>query len=447
MRGRWIGACLLVAALDAQYAGAQDLTLTATAGLDGVGRPGRWAPVRVTVENQGADVNGALVIEWGTTRLTHAVALPAPSRRDFELYIRSDDARDVIGVRLESSGRVVKTTEAPVRLAGNDERLTACVGSPVSPSGEPVDCSLALSPAGLPRSWRGYDAVDRVEVSSASLDLAGEPRRALDLWRRVRQVEEAGNAAPASGLVPPPMAPARRVRSTLAMYVVAISGIGLLVRRRSRRGAVRYAVIAGAVMAGSAAALATGWSAPVVIRHATLLEQFDGAAGGILRSRASLEFPADGEFAIRPSLADTALDARPTREEPLEQRFDVEGYPVVSGRFGLGATQPVAIEASGDMRVLDIAREQGMTRVVNASAHELRDCEFPPGFPVRTLESLPPGGYIETAAPISGSDPIVTCRFSGVPLDFIDTSRPVVTDGTTIAVYHLLPAGTSDDPR
>jgi hypothetical protein len=439
VRGGRIGACLLLlAALSAPHAAAQDLTLTATAGLDGLGRPRRWAPVHVTVDNRGTDVSGTLVVEWGTTRLTQAVAVPAPSRRDFELYIRSDDARDVIVVRLESSGRVVSTTEVPVRLAGIDERLTACVGSPSSTGSESVECSLALSPAALPRSWRGYDAVDRVEVGPGSLDVAGERRNALELWRRVRQVEDAGNAAPASGLVPPATVPADRVRTTLALYVVAISGIGFgVIRRRSRRGLLRYALIGGVVIAGSAAAMATGGSTPVTIRHATVVQQFDGAPGAILQSRPMAEFPASGDYAIRPSLSDTAFDSRRGREDPLEQQFDVEGYPLVSGRYGLGGTQAFSIEAAGDVRVLDVVREQGTTRVVNVSAYELRDCEFPSGFPERSLGSFPPGAHVETTQPITGSDPVVACRFSGVPLDFTETSRPVVTDGTTIAVYHL----------
>jgi hypothetical protein len=156
------------------------------------------------------------------------------------------------------------------------------------------------------------------------------------------------------------------------------------------------------------------------------------------------EFPASGNFAIRPSLPDTAFDTRRGREDPLEQPFDADGYPLVSGRYGLGSTQAFSIEAAGGVRVLDIVRAQGSTRVVNVSRYELRDCEFPSGFPERVLGSFPPNAHVETAEPITGSDPIVACRFSGLPLDFSDPSRPVVTNGTTIAVYHL-PA--ADEPR
>jgi hypothetical protein len=445
VRGGRIGACLLLlAALGAPHAAAQDLTLTATAGLDGLGRPGRWAPVHVTVDNRGTDITGALVVEWGRTRLRHAVAVPSPSRRDFELYIRSNDARDVIVVRLESSGRVVGATEVPMRLAGFDERITACIGSSSS-AGTESACSVSLSPAALPRSWRGYDAVDRIEVATGALNFAGEPRHAVELWRRVRQIEDAGNTAPASGLVPPARSPADRVGTTLALYLAAISGIGFAaIRRRSRRGVRRYALTAGVVLAGSAAAMAAGRFTPITIRHATVLQQFDGVPGAILQSRAMAEFPANGNFAIRPSLPDTAFDTRRGREDPLEQPFDADGYPLISGRYGLGSTQDFSIEAAGGVRVLDIVREQSSTRVVNVSRYELRDCEFPSGFPERVLGSFPPNAHVETAEPITGSDPIVACRFSGLPLDFSDPSRPVVTNGTTIAVYHL-PA--ADEPR
>jgi hypothetical protein len=228
------------------------------------------------------------------------------------------------------------------------------------------------------------------------------------------------------------------------MYVAALGCIGLIVRRRPRRGVVRYLFIAAVVIAGSVAALAAGRSTPITIRHATVLQQFDGAAGGILQSRAMAEFPVNSDFAIRPSLMDTAFDLRPGRDVPLEQRFDADGYPVITGRFGLGGTQPFTIEASGDLQVFEVARVQGTTRVVNASAFELRGCEFPSGFSERTLESFPSGAQIEAAEPIAGADPMVACRFARLPLDFSDANRPVVTDGTTIAVYHLQPA---DDPR
>ena len=39
------------------------ITMTAEAGLDGVGRPGRWLPVHVAIDNRGDDITGHLTVE------------------------------------------------------------------------------------------------------------------------------------------------------------------------------------------------------------------------------------------------------------------------------------------------------------------------------------------------------------------------------------------------
>jgi hypothetical protein len=120
---------LLVALQVPSAAAAERLTMSADAGLGGVVRAGRWAPVRVDVDNRGQDVSGTLTIEWGKTTARRAVTIAAPARRSFQFYVRTGDVRDIMVVRLESGGRELQRLEKPVRIAGRDETIHLCVES------------------------------------------------------------------------------------------------------------------------------------------------------------------------------------------------------------------------------------------------------------------------------------------------------------------------------
>jgi hypothetical protein len=123
---RWLAAVLLAVLLETSGAAAQDVSLAARAGLGGLARPGRWAPVRIDVDSL-AGIDGRLVLEWGGSRVTRELRLVSGARRSVELYIRAADVRDVITIRLESAGRVLASTQASVRLVGLDDVVTVCV--------------------------------------------------------------------------------------------------------------------------------------------------------------------------------------------------------------------------------------------------------------------------------------------------------------------------------
>ena len=227
------------------------VTVKASAGLGGWCRPGRWAPVRVDVETRGGTsaeaAAGEIVVEWGDARVRRAMTLASPSHKQVELYIRTADPRDSITVRVLVADRELATTVTPVRLVAPAEPLTVCVAAVDTWSTSATACAATVNPESLPRSWRGYAAVDDVVWPSAGKPtLTAEQHIALDRWRVVQAIENAESTVPSAGDVTPAPHALRRASTAMLVYAAAL---GILVwplnRIRSRSLAV-YPVIAAA---------------------------------------------------------------------------------------------------------------------------------------------------------------------------------------------------------
>jgi hypothetical protein len=418
---------------------ADGLRLTATVGLDGIGRPGRWMPVRVTIDNQANDIDGELVVQWGHASTTHAIALPAPARRQFDLYVRTDDVRDEVVMRLRANGHDLARVDAPVRVVGVEAVVTACIGRPRPAAAPATACDATLDTDSLPRSWRGYDAADRVDLGADAAAAAPDQRRALALWRAIRRADDEGGVTPAAGLPSPAATPASHVRGTLTVYVVVLIRAGFFCHTRRSRVRWLAPVFAAIIVTGSAAADAIGRHSPVVVHHATVTEQFEGVPDALVSVRAIAEYPADGEFAVRVSSADAAIDAA-APDEAGDQRVDVNGHPVLLRSAGLGTTTGFTVEASNAFQPFEIARVAQAAVVTNASTSTLTGCEFPAGFAVPANGALAPGQSIraEQVQP----DSVIVCRFQGTALQFAEPSHAVAADGATTVVYHLAGPGT-----
>src|SRR5580765_3636296 len=91
--------------------------LQAKAGLSGMGRAGRFAPVRVLVENAGEDFTGEVVVGWGDAVVHRRVTLAAPARRQLDINIRTFNVRSAMTVQLRSRGVTLRSVVIPVRVA------------------------------------------------------------------------------------------------------------------------------------------------------------------------------------------------------------------------------------------------------------------------------------------------------------------------------------------
>jgi hypothetical protein len=437
----------LVAVSLSRPAAADGVRLQVQAGVGGVVRPSRWLPVRITLENSGADVSGELLVEWGEARLHRDVSLAAPSRLDLELYVRAGDVRSNVIVRLLVSGTAVATVRAPVRIAGDAEVLSLCV-APGGSSSTDVDCTVTLAPNALPRSARGYDAVDRVAfVGGAGSALAQDQRAALERWRWYHTLETEDLLSS----VPPPspaattsaQGPTASVLAAASVYLFALLAASTAwwqrLRPRYAYGCVVLVLVlasAGTVWAGR-----VGPGSAIVLRHATTVQQVADAS--LVTLRGSVEYPAFAQYALRSTVGDGALTDR--LAPVLEQWVDAAGFPVRRGTFGRGAREEVEFEGITSYAPFRVVATGDVVRVVNASDRPLSDCRFTEGFSRTGMGDLLPGAAVEARALGRPDGPFFVCEAGESPVSFVDPRFAVRSEGVTQVSVRLPVAAASGD--
>ncbi len=172
------------------------VTLTVQAGLDGFCKSNLWFPIRVTVENTGADVNARVQASYkndmnGQTTYGQDISLPATSRKEFFIYIHPDGTMRnfVVSVldgnkTLEKKNLNMNCTYDPVTFFGviADQPSTFTILNDVRPL-------MGLTRVGqlriedLPDQAQGWDALDALVISNVdtgTLD-AGQ-KQAMQLW-------------------------------------------------------------------------------------------------------------------------------------------------------------------------------------------------------------------------------------------------------------------------
>ena len=452
-RGSWPAAVrlVLVAALALgaapwPAAGAPP-TIEAEAGLGGVSRPGRWTPVRVVLQTTGDDIDGDLVVEWGESVVRRAVSLPAPSSKEFDVYIRASDPSGSMLIRFQpAAGSDAASVELPVSAARMDDTVTVCVTSAPA-SLLPPECTAILPPSRLPRSARGYDAADRVVwPSGEAVPLPADQAQALRQWETMRGLEGAGGFDPAPSLpsVLPGIARQSRAPAPLmlgaALYVGALVVIAAWLRTQRARVPAASAALALLVVMATAAAAAAGRTGPasaLVVHHVSKVQQMAGADAALVSMRAAAVFPSFNAFNLRASVTDGSLrlDVEGSRRE---ETFDDDGYPVLSGSYGLGARQVFSMEAVADVRPFEVSRQDGTVHIENTSGLELRDCRFADS----TLDrpsTLGPGARVEVAALEPPQLALVTCTTPESLVTFVSEGHSVITRGATTISLFLAP--------
>src|SRR5689334_8458572 len=82
--------CLSLCAIASR--GEAQVGLQVEAGLEGKIRPGRWAPVRVTVTNSGEPLNGRVAVGLPTAQTEMPLDLPTSANKRVETTIRPQAA-------------------------------------------------------------------------------------------------------------------------------------------------------------------------------------------------------------------------------------------------------------------------------------------------------------------------------------------------------------------
>ena len=433
-----VTAAVVLAPIGSAYAGT--LTLAAQAGLGGVGRASRWAPVHVSVDNTDRDFAGDIVVSWGDAVVRRALTLGSPARADVVMYIRSADVRDLVSVKLESHGVVLQSVDAAIRLQPGDAVVTLCVGATDGASTRD-DCAARISPAALPRSMRGYDAFDGVRWEGTTPGvLERDQQTAWEQWTAKRQLEKAGIIS----LAPRPL-PSAENSSAPAITTAAVGTLvylGVLIvtamatSRVRRRPLAVYGAIAAFAAAGSAAALAAGRVGPstsVVVTHSSRVEQLP-SGGSLVAMTATVQFPTFDRFELRARSTDAAM--WPQNGPRPELRFDEAGEPILAGVFGTASRQAITLEGVVAFSPFLVRRGDGSVTVVNSSAFDYHDCYVSDDLAKQPLGALRSGQALNVPQ-ASASNGVMSCTLTATPVEFGDPRHPVRVEGATDVVVHL----------
>jgi hypothetical protein len=370
------------------------------------------------------------------------VSLGSPSHKQFEIDIRTNDARDRIAVRLLAGGVEVAHTDVPVRLTRVDEDVTLCVTADDTSAAIPGDCTCIVPQRQLPHSWRGYDAATTWRsIESAQAPLPADRLNDLRKSDAVHALESTDTSAVALPAPPPADGPFDSSPSrTLAGYVGVLILGGALVRRLARRPWPFYATLVCLIGGGTAAALAVGRFGPgssIVVRHATVVQQFAGARYATVLMRGTIEYPSGGEFEITPVTTDAGFDA--LTGEDADSRIDENGYSLMTGSFGLGARQSFVAQSVIDSRPVEMASSPTNIHILNTSASDLTDCTFLSGFSKRAIGRLAPDASVDV--PSTGEDEgLLACQLPAVPLTLSEPSHRVEAIGPSTLLVRI-PAG------
>jgi hypothetical protein len=172
--------------------GQGDVSLTARLGFDGNCKQNSWIPIRVKVENKGADLNNARIQvayqnnKGGQSAYAVDVSLPTTSRKEFFLYLPPDSAyQGKLNVSLMAGDRALVTTPVNVACISNDNiiigLLTDNLSTDMLSSAAPLTGSARVAQlqlADLPDRSQGWEGLDALVVSGVDVGAISDAQRA-----------------------------------------------------------------------------------------------------------------------------------------------------------------------------------------------------------------------------------------------------------------------------
>jgi hypothetical protein len=172
------------------------VTLKAQAGIGGVCKVGAWMPVRVTVENRGADLDARVQASFkngngGTTIYGMDLVLPATSRKEFFLYVFPNEPARNFAVSVLAGNNVVATTSLNISCRDDALLLFGILADTPSTFSALNDIrplvgtprSVQLTIPDLPDRAEGWAALDALVISNVDTGtLTPEQKQALKLW-------------------------------------------------------------------------------------------------------------------------------------------------------------------------------------------------------------------------------------------------------------------------
>lgn len=453
LRLAFAGALSVVAiAAFAGHAHAEDrFVVRASAGLGGLVKPGRAAPVTLDIEQRGgpAAEHVVVVVSWGDAVVRRHVFMGSAGTRHAELILRTTDAQSLVRVSIEGEP---STLEIPVTVLPNTARVTLCVSQVHEFISEAARCTTTLEPRQLPRSPYAYEVADDVVIAEGS-QLSDATQLAINRWRNLARIESSGDMSLTPQVTRPlvprglPAAVATSIRLTAGFYAAFLLIVGFVFATTRFAPRSAWSALAGLTAAATAAALLLGNSGPtsrITVHHTSLLQQIPGTDGALITIRGITEFPTNGDLSLRSTVEDGSLEVA-TASGRAEQVVDENGFPVLVTRAGLGGRQAWSGEAITQARWLAVTDRGGVVVITNLTSGTLESCRFADGFSMADVGPLPPGGSVTAMRTRDFVGPMFTCASTRPALSLIGAARSVDMIGTTtVAVYRDRPASAPD---
>lgn len=172
------------------------VTLKAQAGIGGVCKIGAWMPIRVTVENRGADVESRVQVSYnndlgGETIHAADLSLPSTSRKEFFIYLYPDSAARNFDVNVMDRDKLLATTKLNVSCKGDQIFVAGILSDSPSAFGvlntiRPLagtSRAVSLNVADLPDRAEGWSALNALIISNVDTGtLTVDQKHALHLW-------------------------------------------------------------------------------------------------------------------------------------------------------------------------------------------------------------------------------------------------------------------------
>lgn len=189
--------CALLISTDVSAQTGGTIKLDAQAGFDGACKTGTWLPVRVTVENSGADFNARVQASYkndqnGQSIYATDISLPATSRKEFFLYVNSSGSMRDFRVSVLDGNSALAQKKLNVSCAGNEDLIFGILADDPTPynilndirplsGGKTRLAQLTISD--LPNQFQGWAALDALVVANVDTGkLSAEQKQALQLW-------------------------------------------------------------------------------------------------------------------------------------------------------------------------------------------------------------------------------------------------------------------------
>jgi hypothetical protein len=173
-----------------------DVTLTASAGFSGYCTENRWIPVRVTVENKGADLDARIRVAYEngpTGKFSSAadLSLPTTSRKELFLYIYPQGYNQKLSVSLMAGDHALAVTNLKVTCIPTENLMIGLLTD--QPSAYDILSETTplngftrvaqLQPADLPDRAQGWEGLDALVIAGVDTGtITDRQHQALGLW-------------------------------------------------------------------------------------------------------------------------------------------------------------------------------------------------------------------------------------------------------------------------